>query len=146
MFRSEMVHVGMLILFYNFLFTVCILWLYLGGFCDLWLCVWLYLGQPPANSVTFCERFLELLVTLEAQLPTRRFVNGLLSSLHVTVRCSMSALCEHAEGRLFRQMLEMLRLYHHFEISEMTGEPLTQDEMTQKHYDRVTALQVSHNK
>ena len=36
----------------------------------------------------------------------------------------------------------MLREYAAFEINEQTGEALTDHEMTDRHYDRITSLQV----
>ena len=37
------------------------------------------------DAVSYCERMLELLTDLEAQLPTRRFFNTLLDSSHFIV-------------------------------------------------------------
>lgn len=35
----------------------------------------------------------------------------------------------------------MLKFYAHFEINDQTGDPLTDRDMMQLHYDRITALQ-----
>ena len=43
-------------------------------------------GPVSEDAVSYCERFLELLTDLEAQLPTRRFLNTLLSDRHLVVR------------------------------------------------------------
>lgn len=40
------------------------------------------------------------------------------------------------------QLLEMLKFYARFEISEETGDPLTDHDMTQLHYAKITSLQV----
>ena len=42
-------------------------------------------GDVNEDAVSYCERFLELLTDLEAQLPTRRFFNTLLDAAHVLV-------------------------------------------------------------
>ncbi len=42
------------------------------------------------------------------------------------------------------QLLDMLKFYTGFEISDQTGNALTQKEMTTLHYDRITSLQVTH--
>ena len=42
-------------------------------------------GTVCEDDVTFCERFLELITDLEAQLPTRRFFNTLLDSCSFVV-------------------------------------------------------------
>lgn len=57
------------------------------------------------DKVHYCERFLELLIDLEALLPTRRFFNIVLDACHVVVRCSLSNLHCRPEGKLFRQVV-----------------------------------------
>ena len=42
-------------------------------------------GVVDEDAVSFCERFLELVTDLEAQLPTRRFFNTLLDSCNFVV-------------------------------------------------------------
>ena len=42
-------------------------------------------GKVSEDAVSYCERMLELLTDLEAQLPTRRFFNTLLDSCHFIV-------------------------------------------------------------
>lgn len=37
----------------------------------------------------------------------------------------------------------MLKFYSRFEISDETGDPLTDHDMTQLHYSKITSLQVS---
>lgn len=40
------------------------------------------------------------------------------------------------------QLLEVLKFYARFEINEDTGNPLTDHDMTQLHYEKITSLQV----
>ena len=42
-------------------------------------------GDVSEDAVSYCERMLELLTDLEAQLPTRRFFNILLDDTHFIV-------------------------------------------------------------
>ncbi|XP_064403055.1 RNA helicase aquarius-like isoform X4 [Halichondria panicea] len=99
-------------------------------------------GALDEDSVSFCERCLELLIDLEAQLPTRRFFNTLLASSHLVVRSSLSVLHRRdPEGQLFKQLLTRLRLYTGFEIDDQTGGALTDHQMTDQHYSRITSLQ-----
>lgn len=44
---------------------------------------------PPRQALLYCERFLEFLVDLLSQLPTRRFVHALLEDRAVLVKCYM---------------------------------------------------------
>ncbi|CAH1983375.1 unnamed protein product [Acanthoscelides obtectus] len=60
-------------------------------------------GICPNDKIHYCERFLELLIDLEALLPTRRFFNTVLDDCHLVVRCQLSALIKRPEGHLFSQ-------------------------------------------
>ncbi|XP_045537954.1 RNA helicase aquarius [Papilio machaon] len=93
------------------------------------------------NVVRYCERFLELMIDLEALLPTRRFFNTVMDDCHLVVRCQLSALTRRPEGQLFTQLLQMLKFYARFEISDETGDPMTDRDMTLQHYSRITSLQ-----
>ncbi|XP_054758837.2 RNA helicase aquarius-like [Lytechinus pictus] len=98
-------------------------------------------GDAPMDKVHFCERFVEMMVDLEAQLPTRRFFNAVMDDAHVVVRCRLSALAKRNEGKLFSELLDMLTFYAGFEIKDSTGTALTDHEMTDIHYDRISSLQ-----
>jgi len=95
----------------------------------------------PEEVVDFCERFLILIIDLEALLPTRRFFNTVLDDSHLVVRASLAPLAQRPEGRLFTQLLEQVRFYTRFEINDQTGEPLNDKDMMAEHYARLSALQ-----
>merc|ERR1719193_334609 len=95
--------------------------------------------QP--EIVDFVERFLILIIDLEALLPTRRFFNTVLDDSHLVVRSSLAPLAKRPEGRLFAQLLEQVRFYTRFEINDETGEPLLQKDMMGLHYQRIGDLQ-----
>ncbi|XP_055384835.1 RNA helicase aquarius [Condylostylus longicornis] len=94
-----------------------------------------------ANLVNYCERFIEFIIDLEALLPTRRFFNTVLDDCHLLVRCKLSNLAKREEGKLFRKLLDMAKFYARFEINDVTGDPLTDHDMTQLHYSKITSLQ-----
>ncbi|XP_017876403.1 RNA helicase aquarius [Ceratina calcarata] len=98
-------------------------------------------GPLLPDKVRYCERFLELVIDLEALLPTRRFFNTVMDDCHLVVRCQLSNLLHRSEGGLFGQLLEMLKFYARFEINEESGDPLTDHDMTQLHYTKITSLQ-----
>ncbi|KAJ3613227.1 hypothetical protein NHX12_019477, partial [Muraenolepis orangiensis] len=79
-------------------------------------------GPVSMDKVHYCERFVELMIDLEALLPTRRWFNTVLDNSHLV-------------------LLDMLKFYTGFEINDQTGNALTQKEMTTLHYDRITSLQ-----
>lgn len=99
-------------------------------------------GQEcPEDVVDFVERFLILIIDLEALLPTRRFFNTVLDDSHLVVRASLAPLAQRPEGHLFTQLLEQVRFYTRFEINDQTGEPLSDKDMMAEHYARLSKLQ-----
>ncbi|XP_076151695.1 RNA helicase aquarius isoform X1 [Alosa pseudoharengus] len=99
-------------------------------------------GAVSMEAVHYCERFIELMIDLEALLPTRRWFNTVLDDSHLVVSCHLSPLSQREkEGHLFCQLLDMLKFYTGFEINDQTGNALTAKEMTTLHYDRITSLQ-----
>ncbi|XP_023807311.1 intron-binding protein aquarius isoform X2 [Oryzias latipes] len=99
-------------------------------------------GPLSMDKVHYCERFIELIIDLEALLPTRRWFNTMLDDSHLVVSCQLSGLLKReTEGHLFCQLLDMLKFYSGFEINDQTGNALTQKEMTTLHYDKITSLQ-----
>lgn len=89
----------------------------------------------------FCERFLELMIDLISQLPTRRFFHLILQDTHLVVRARMSEIPHIPEGRLFCQLLDILEFYEFFEIDNYTGVALTHDQMSLLHCDRLFSFQ-----
>lgn len=61
-------------------------------------------GIVPNEKIHYCERFLELMIDLEALLQTRRFFNTVLDDSHMLVRAQLSNLVQREEGRLFCQV------------------------------------------
>uniref|UniRef100_A0A4W3HYW8 RNA helicase aquarius n=1 Tax=Callorhinchus milii TaxID=7868 RepID=A0A4W3HYW8_CALMI len=93
-------------------------------------------------DVHYSERFIELMIDLEALLPTRRWFNTVLDNSHLVTHCYLSHLAnKEKQGRLFSQLLDMMKFYTGFEINDQTGNALTENEMTTIHYDRITSLQ-----
>ncbi|KAL5015941.1 hypothetical protein ScPMuIL_005530 [Solemya velum] len=105
------------------------------------LCTITEKGKIDSDKVHYCEHFLELLIDIEAQLPTRRFFNAVMDGAHIVVKSQLSNLINREEGKLFGQLLDMLRTYADFEINDQTGEALTIHDRIELHYSRVLALQ-----
>mmetsp|Transcript_15961 Transcript_15961/g.37841 ORF Transcript_15961/g.37841 Transcript_15961/m.37841 type:complete len:1392 (+) Transcript_15961:941-5116(+) len=89
----------------------------------------------------FCERFVEWLVDLLSQLPTRRFTRALLEDSAVLIKIKHAKLISLPEGKLFAQLVDLLEFYMNFEIDDHTGEPLSDEEVSLRHSERVTQLQ-----
>ena len=81
------------------------------------------------------------MIDIEALLPTRRFFNTVLDDSKLIIHCSLSTLNYRDEGKLFSQLLDQLKFYARFEISDESGDTLDDKQMMQIHYDRITSLQ-----
>lgn len=102
-------------------------------------------GAVPAalteQGLAYCERFVEFLIDMLSQLPTRRFLATLLDDRAVLVKCRMSAVHAHPRGRLFSQLVDLYAFYQRFEINDHTGMQLSDDEVASAHYDKLQQLQ-----
>uniref|UniRef100_A0A158PPL3 Intron-binding protein aquarius (inferred by orthology to a human protein) n=1 Tax=Anisakis simplex TaxID=6269 RepID=A0A158PPL3_ANISI len=97
--------------------------------------------EVEMETVHYLERCLELFIDLEALLTTRRFFNAILHASNVITHCTLSSLISSEIGALFCELLSMLKFYSRFEIDDVTGESLTDGEMTARHYAHVIKLQ-----
>ncbi|GMT10582.1 hypothetical protein PFISCL1PPCAC_1879, partial [Pristionchus fissidentatus] len=93
------------------------------------------------DDIRYCERFVQLMIDLEALLPTRRFFNALMHSSHLLVHCLLSSFIKSEAGSLFCQLVDMLKFYARFEIDDVTGQPLTHTEVVTRHTEHVIQLQ-----
>lgn len=98
-------------------------------------------------EIAYCERFVEFLVDLMNQLPTRRYLRVVLEDSRLLIKCRHSALYSQmaaadGAGRLFRKLVETLAFYEGFEINDYTGEALTDADMLKAHYERLHRLQM----
>ncbi|OMO78046.1 Intron-binding protein, aquarius [Corchorus capsularis] len=98
--------------------------------------------QVDDASVLYCERFMEFLIDLLSQLPTRRFLRPLVADVAVVAKCHLSALYRHDKGKLFAQLVDLLQFYENFEINDHDGTQLKDDEVLKSHYDRVQSFQL----
>ncbi|DBB15126.1 TPA: hypothetical protein ACH3X3_004135 [Trebouxia sp. C0006] len=105
---------------------------------------------PPASDLTtaqnkqkllYCERFVEFLTDLLSQLPTRRFIRTLLEDRAILIKCRMSALFQHSQARLFVQLVDLFQFYMMFPIDDHTGDPVSDEDVTAAHYEKVQQVQ-----
>ncbi|KAK4592152.1 hypothetical protein RGQ29_016595 [Quercus rubra] len=83
--------------------------------------------QVDDACVLYCERFMEFLIDLLSQLPTRRYLRPLVADVAVVAKCHLSALYKHEKGKLFAQLVDLLQFYEKFEINDHVGTQLTDD-------------------
>ncbi|PKA60044.1 Regulator of nonsense transcripts 1 like [Apostasia shenzhenica] len=88
-----------------------------------------YDKQVDDSCVLYCERFMEFLIDLLSQLPTRRFLKAVIADVAVVPKCHLSALYSHRKGRLFSQLVDLLQFYEGFEIDDHTGSQMGDDDL-----------------
>ena len=92
-------------------------------------------------EIAYCERFLELLIDLESQLPTRRYVNTLLKDLNVLALVTLSPAFNAQGNGLLRGLHTLLRHYVNFPINDITGVQLDHDRAFEVHHNKLAKLQ-----
>lgn len=66
-----------------------------------------------------------LLVDLETQLTTRRFVHVLIEASQVIIHSTLSQFYLSEPGTLFFKLLQLLIFYSRFEVDNFTGDALS---------------------
>ncbi|XP_012830701.1 PREDICTED: intron-binding protein aquarius-like [Erythranthe guttata] len=101
-------------------------------------------GSEDVNDscLLYCERFMEFLIDLLSQLPTRRLVRPLVADVAVISKCHLSALYRHEKGKLFAQLVDLLQYYEGFEIDDHKGVQMDDDDVLRAHYKRLQAFQL----
>lgn len=94
-----------------------------------------------ATILLYCERFVELLVDLQSQLPTRKYTNALISDLHVLVAIHLSPIYKDSKHQLFRDLVAQLEDYLYFAVNSYTSAPLSDAELHQIHCQGLARLQ-----
>ena len=77
-----------------------------------------------AAALHFAERFLELLIDLLSQLPTRRFLHAVLAERQVLVKAKKATIFGAEGGLLYRQLLDQFEFYVTFPIDNHSGDAL----------------------
>lgn len=98
--------------------------------------------QVDDACLLYCERFMEFLIDMLSQLPTRRYLKAVVGDVAVVSKCHLSALYTHEKGRLFAQLVDLLQFYEGFEIDDHDGMQLSDDSVLLAHYSRLQAFQL----
>ena len=89
----------------------------------------------------YCERFVELLIDLQSQLPTRKYTNALILDLQVLVAVRLSSLYQDTKNSLFRDLVDQLEHYLYFAVNSYTSEPLSDNDIHERHCHELARLQ-----
>ena len=80
-------------------------------------------NKLPKNA-RYCERFLELLIDLLSQLPTRRYTNMLIKDLNLLAALRVSPMFADERAVLIRDQSVLLHQFTELAIDDQGGEPL----------------------
>ncbi|CAD5223774.1 unnamed protein product [Bursaphelenchus okinawaensis] len=94
------------------------------------------------DAAMYCEKFVLLLIDLECQLTTRRFLHALIVYSHCIIHAITSQFYLSEPGTLFFKLMRLLLFYVKFEVENWNGYPLSLAEIQRNHYDFVNRLQV----
>lgn len=85
-------------------------------------------------ELQYITRFLELLISLVSQLPTRRFTNDLLLDTHLIPVIKQSPLFKSflSNDHVFPQLVDLLDYYLNLPINVFTGAQLSEEEVQEK--------------
>ena len=97
--------------------------------------------KEQTGNLLYCERFLELLVDLLSQLPTRRYVNTLLKDLNLLPIIRLSKMHRAPENALFRDFYNLLKHFINFAIDDYSGEALDPQAIDDRHCKELSRLQ-----
>lgn len=98
-------------------------------------------GDSSSLSTNYCERVLELLVDLVAQLPTRRYTRALLQDVQVLPLVKLSLIYNDPANDLVRDLYQLLAHYMDFPLNDYTGRSLTLAESEEEHNGKLATLQ-----
>lgn len=76
------------------------------------------IGLSQSGNLTYCQRFLELLIDLNSQLPTRRYVNVLLLDLNLVPLIAISPMFSNKNNALLRDLVALFRHFVYFPVDE----------------------------
>lgn len=101
----------------------------------------LYNEKSKADNVRYCERFIEFLIDLQSQLPTRRYVNTLFQDLHTLSAIRQSPVFNDEDNGLIRDLYGLLKHYTYFSIDDHTGIQHSSTEAYDRHCETLATLQ-----
>eukprot|EP01091_Cochliopodium_minus_P018586 TRINITY_DN7576_c0_g1_i1.p1 TRINITY_DN7576_c0_g1~~TRINITY_DN7576_c0_g1_i1.p1 ORF type:complete len:1581 (+),score=553.90 TRINITY_DN7576_c0_g1_i1:419-4744(+) len=95
------------------------------------------------SAMIYFERFLEFIIDLLSQIPTRRYFRFLVEALHLEehIRLSPFSTSDDDSTYLFRKMFKMLNFYLNFEVNDFSGNPYTETQISAFHTAKVSYLQ-----
>lgn len=97
--------------------------------------------NQAVERVKYCEQFMEFLIDLVSQLPTRRYVNSMLKDLNLLPAIRLSKVYNDEANSLFRDFYTLLKRFMNFAVDDQFGRHLTVQEVYSNHCHDLAHLQ-----
>ncbi|KAK6369596.1 hypothetical protein LTS17_009502 [Exophiala oligosperma] len=97
--------------------------------------------MATSQEIIYCERFLEFLVDLVSQLPTRRYTNPLLRDLNTLAVIRTSKLIARDDAALLRDLVSLFDHFQSFAVDDMGNSESENDGIRKTHYEALARLQ-----
>jgi intron-binding protein aquarius len=94
-----------------------------------------------SGSTAYCERFLEFLVDLVSQLPTRRYANTLIKDLNLLPVLKLSAMFEDERNSMIRDQFKLLHHFVEFAVDDQGGQSFSSKTSYEIHCQALSNLQ-----
>lgn len=94
-----------------------------------------------SEELTYCERFLEFLIDISSQLPTRRYTNTLIKDLNILPVLKRSKLVKRDDALLLNDLTCLLHHFQTFSVDDSDGQESTSESMLSTHYSSLAHLQ-----
>ena len=98
-------------------------------------------GEEGKAALLYCERFMEFMIDLQSQLPTRRYVNTLIRDLNALPAITLSAMYNDRDNATFRDLYALLEHYTTFPIDDHEEKQLSTFEHYELHSKKLAKLQ-----
>ncbi|KAI5293203.1 hypothetical protein KEM52_005749 [Ascosphaera acerosa] len=95
----------------------------------------------PVEDVRYCELFVELLIDLVSQFPTRRYTHALLHDLNLLAIIRLSTMFHDEANALLRDLYLLLRHFMLFPVDDQAARQLTPQEAYERHCHNLSRLQ-----
>ncbi|KAK5365740.1 hypothetical protein LTR20_009651 [Exophiala xenobiotica] len=94
-----------------------------------------------SQDMIYSERFVEFLIDLISQLPTRRYTNPLLQDLNTLAIIRTSKVIERDDAGLFRDLVNLFDHFQSFVVDDMGNGESGHDGVRKSHYEALARLQ-----
>lgn len=93
------------------------------------------------DQVVLVQVSVKLCIDLLSQLPTRRFFHAFLEDVGFLVTLSMSTNLVTDDGASIKPLVELLKHMMEFPVDSITGDPLRDEDLTGRYYEKVEQAQ-----